>query len=88
MLTRAQKRAIRARRAAALPIRPGGATPSTNPALRQITTVTATGHVKRSTAVKMTATQRDSEGNRSAWNDSMDYFTDPKWGRTVSEVRA
>ncbi len=37
---------------------------------------------------KMTATQRDSTGKRSAWGASPTYWTDPAWGKTVSEVRS
>ncbi len=37
---------------------------------------------------KMTATQRNSEGKRSEWSASPTYWTDPAWGRTVSESRS
>lgn len=50
------------------------------------TPVYATGPVRRSSAVKLTATQRNSEGRTSEWNMSMDYFTDPKWSQTVSST--
>lgn len=74
-------RAVMAARAAQnFPSKPHvGTLPLTSP-----TPVYATGPVRRSTAIKMTATQRNSEGRTSEWNMSMDYFTDPKWGLTVS----
>lgn len=47
------------------------------------TPVYATGPVRRSSAVSLTATQRNSEGRPSEWSRSMDFFTDPKWSQTV-----
>lgn len=76
-------RAVMARRAASRPPRRGSASPSTNPALRPSTIVTGTGHVKKSTALKLTATQKNSQGRPSEWNTSMEFFTDPKWSQTV-----
>lgn len=32
----------------------------------------------------MTGAQRNSLGQRSEWNASMNYFTDPAWSLTVS----
>lgn len=75
-------RAVMAQRAAKRPVRTADL-----PMLRANHIPIRTGPIRRSTAVKMTATQRNSEGKSSEWNRSMDYFTDPKWGRTVSEVR-
>lgn len=56
---------------------------SRNPALRSATVVHATGAIRRSRAVSLTATQRNSEGKRSEWSASPEFFTDPKWGQTV-----
>ena len=39
---------------------------------------------RRSRAVKLTATQRNSEGRRSEWSRSADFWTDAKWSATVS----
>jgi len=33
----------------------------------------------------MTGAQKNSVGRRSEGNDSVDYFTDPKWDKTVSD---
>lgn len=43
-----------------------------------------TGPIRRSRAVKMTGAQRNSQGARSEWSMSQNYFTDPAWSRTVS----
>lgn len=48
------------------------------------TPVYATGPVKRSRALKLTATQKNSEGRTSEWSMSPEFFTDPKWSATVS----
>jgi len=75
-LTRAQKRAIRARRAAAaqqagrLPGKPRPTTPGTNPALRPEPVANGAQVPRNRRAVRMTATQRDSTGRMSAWNRS------------------
>lgn len=50
-------------------------------------TGTATGPVKRSRALKLTATQRNSEGRMSEWSMSPEFFTDPKWSQTVTSQR-
>lgn len=55
--------------------------------LRPTSASTATGPVRRSTAVRMTAIQRNSEGKRSEWNDSTEFFTCPKWSQTVTSQR-
>lgn len=62
-------------------------TPGTNPAMRSMSPAhpMAAGPVRRSRCAPLTAMQRDSEGNLSAWNRPTDYFTDPKWSRTVSD---
>lgn len=39
---------------------------------------------RRSSAVKMTAAQKNSQGRRSEWAMPSDFFTDPKWDRTVT----
>lgn len=39
---------------------------------------------RRSRGTKLTATQRNSEGRRSEWSASPEFWTDPKWSRTVS----
>lgn len=46
------------------------------------------GPGRKTKGTKMTATQRNSQGKPSEWNRSCDFFTDPKWGKTVREVRA
>lgn len=57
----------------------------TNPGARTSTTVFATGPVRRSSAMKLTATQKNSDtGRQSEWCRPMDYFTDPLWGQTVT----
>lgn len=45
------------------------------------------GPVRRSRALPMTPLMRSGDGvGRSAWTNSMEFFTDPKWTPTVSEV--
>lgn len=39
---------------------------------------------RKSSAVKLTATQRNSEGRTSEWSRSPYFFSDPKWDRTVT----
>ena len=58
-----------------------------NPAARSLmpSHPMAAGVVRRSRALPMTGAQKNSVGRRSEWNDSVDYFTDPKWGKTVSD---
>jgi hypothetical protein len=74
---------------AVLAARAAGATRSTpartvavNPALRLDTTQVRTGPIRRSRAVKMTATQRNDLGQHSEWNASMWFWTDPAWSLT------
>lgn len=74
-------RAVLAARAG---VRRNPGTPATDVAARVLAPSTGTGPVRRSSAVRMTAAQRDSEGNRSAWAASPYYFTDPKWDQTVT----
>ena len=62
-------------------------TPTLPPHLRPVSTTYATGPVKRSRALPLTATQRNSEGRRSEWSASPEFFTDPKWGTTVGDFR-
>lgn len=50
------------------------------------TVVYATGPIRRSRAIPLTATQRNSEGRRSEWSASPEFFTDPKWSATCSTV--
>ncbi len=50
---------------------------------RTSTIVTATGHVKKTRAMKMTGAQKNSIGQRSEWSRSPEFFTDPKWSQTV-----
>lgn len=45
----------------------------------------AAGAIRRSRALKLTATQKNSEGRTSEWSMSPEFFTDPKWGKTVRE---
>jgi hypothetical protein len=41
---------------------------------------------RRSRGTKLTATMRSGDGSGySAWTRSPDYWTDPKWSRTVSD---
>lgn len=45
-----------------------------------------TGTRRHGNKAKMTGAQRNSQGKRSEWNNSMyPDFTDPKWSRTVSD---
>lgn len=65
--------------------------PATDVAARPITPLTPIGSVRRSSAVKMTGAQRNSEGRRSEWN-ATPYLrdavtTDAKWSRTLREIR-
>lgn len=62
-------------------------TVGTNPALRTAgpTHPMAAGVVKRTRCAPMTAAQRDSTGKRSDWSRSPEFFTDPKWGRTLTD---
>lgn len=60
--------------------------------LRPVTTVFATGPVKKSTAPPLTGAQRDSSGQMSAWSRSAQIggalgsvIRDDKWSRTVSD---
>lgn len=77
--SQANRRVIAAR-ATASTVNHGCRIPLSSP-----TPVYATGPVRRSSAVKLTATQRNSEGRRSEWSASPEFFTDPKWSRTVRE---
>lgn len=43
--------------------------------------------MRRSKAVKMTATQKNSQGRTSEWARSPEFFTDPKWDRTVTGIQ-
>lgn len=52
--------------------------------LGSITPITPIGHVKKTRAMKMTGAQRNSEGRRSEWSMSPEFFTDPKWSATCS----
>lgn len=61
------------------------ATPGTNPALRKQTVFRPSGAGIRRHKCKMTGAQRNSEGRRSEWSMSPEYFTDPKWGKTARE---
>lgn len=58
------------------------------PAIRPTHAGYATGPIRRSRATPLTPTQRNSEGRRSEWSASPEFFTDPKWSATVREVRA
>lgn len=79
-------RSVVAARAASRPARDTSTAPvSRNLGARPSTRVTPSGYVKRSRAVPLTATQRNSEGKRSEWSASPQFFTDPKWSRTVRE---
>lgn len=62
-------------------------TPGTNPALRTPGPAhpMAAGPVKRTRCAPMTLAQRDSTGKRSDWSRSPEFFTDPKWGKTLSD---
>lgn len=81
-------RSVMAARAAKRRATPSTGSVGTNPALRPGTTVHATGHVRRSRAVSLTATQRNSEGRKSEWSASPEFFTDPKWSATCHTNRA
>lgn len=62
--------------------------PGTDLRARTSTPVYATGPIRRSRAVKMTATQKNSDtGRASEWNRSAYYFTDPKWSQTMGNRR-
>lgn len=54
------------------------------PMLRPSMPMSGTGPIRRSRAVRMTGTQRNSEGQRSEWAMSQNCWTDPAWSRTVS----
>jgi hypothetical protein len=76
-------RRVTARRTAPVTARPVG-TPNTDLRARiDPGTALPTGRRTRK-APRMTATQRDSRGQRSDWTRSPYYWTDPAWGRTVS----
>lgn len=62
-------------------------TPGTNPALRSAmpSHPMAAGPIRRTTCAPMTAAQRNSEGRMSEWAMSPEFFTDPKWGRTLTD---
>lgn len=63
-------------------------TTGTDPSARPSTVIQhCEGPVRRSTAMKMTGAQRNSEGRRSEWSASPEFFTDPKWSQTVSSQR-
>lgn len=55
--------------------------------LGSLTNVPSTGHVKKSSAVKMTGAQKNSLGKPSEWNGSVEFFTCPKWSQTVTAQR-
>lgn len=89
-MRKSHNRSVIAERAA-LANRPG-ATPSTvgtNVAARPSTVVQhCEGPVRRSRALKLTATQKNSDtGKSSEWNDSVSFFTCPKWDQTVQSQR-
>jgi hypothetical protein len=77
--------ALIAARASSRPVR------TTIPAhLRPVSTVYATGPVKKSTALPLTGAQRDSRGQSSAWSRSAQIggslgvvVRDGKWSQTV-----
>lgn len=82
-------RSVIATRAATRTARTPGARPSTNPAVRTMTTVKPSGPGIRKRKAKMTGAQRNSEGRRSEWTASP-YIrdavaTDARWSRTVRE---
>jgi len=54
------------------------------PMLRTSIHTTGTGPVRRSRAVRLTATQRNSQGARSEWSMSQNYWTVSAWDKTVS----
>lgn len=62
-------------------------TVGTNPAMRTDgpSHPMAAGVVKRTRCAPMTAAQRDSTGRLSDWSRSVDFFTDPKWGKTLTD---
>lgn len=49
-----------------------------------LTVVHGTGRIVKSKAAKLTPTQRNSEGRRSEWSASPEFFTDPAWDRTCT----
>lgn len=67
--------------------RPRPTTPGTNPAMRTPgpSHPMAAGVVLRTRCAPMTGAQRNSLGRMSEWSRSPEYFTDPKWGWTVTE---
>lgn len=81
--SQADRSVIAARAARRSGARRSTGTVGTNPARRDTTQVYATGPVRRSTAVTLTATQRNSEGKRSEWSASPQFFTDPRWSLTA-----
>lgn len=81
---KARRKSLRAVKAARVV---PSASPSTNLAARRTVTKGAPGAIRRSTALKLTATQRNSEGRVSEWSMSPEFFTDPKWSQTVTSQR-
>jgi len=82
-----RKQANRAIIAARAGVRRNPGTVGTDPARRSPSPShpMAAGVVRRSRALPMTGAQRNSIGQRSEWNRPVDFFTDPKWAKTVSD---
>lgn len=87
--SQADRRIIAARAALA---QSGGASPSTRHgrnvgpastdlASRTGTPVYATGPIRRSRAMKLTAAQKNDLGRASEWNRSTEFFTDARWSK-------
>lgn len=85
------KAALTRARAASLARLPGTPrtkpTIGTNPALRTAgpSHPMAAGVVKRTRCAPMTGAQKNSLGRTSEWAMSPEFFTDPKWGKTLTD---
>lgn len=72
---------------AVIAARASASTPNRVALLRPDTMPIRTGPVRRTTAAPLTPMQRNSEGRRSEWSASPNYWTDPAWSQTVSNQR-